>query len=98
MTCAKQVVRAVLTGRSGKVYVGENLCGMPQTTCPRLPGEGYAKCKSICMQPRHAEIDALLRAGDDAEGGSIVVHYTRVCDDCMRALDAAGVAEVRVSP
>lgn len=91
MTCAKVTVRAFLQGASGRYYMGRNTCGKPQQTCPRLPGEGYEKCKSVCEQECHAEIDALQQAGDDARGGIMWVDYHYICDDCTAALAAADV-------
>lgn len=89
--CAKARVQALLTGRSGRVYAGENVCLNPQPVCPREEGEGYDKCKTVCQQLHHAEIQAVLAAGEDAWGGSIRVGYKYCCAECTRALDAAGV-------
>lgn len=91
MTCAKVRVEAILIGRSGKWYEGENHCTSPQASCPRLPGEGYEKCKSVCQQDAHAEVEAIRAAGDDACGGLMYVNYHYCCPDCTRACDAAGV-------
>lgn len=92
MSCAKARVTALLIGRSGKWYEGENATRSPQAACPRLPGEGYEKCASVCQQESHAEVAALLLAGDDACGGIMLVNYHYCCADCVRACDAAGVA------
>lgn len=92
--CAKVRVQAVLIGRSGKAYVGENLCLAPQPVCPRLPGEGYEKCVSICAQLHHAEEQALRMAGTDARGGVMLVGYHYCCDACTEAMIDAGVARV----
>lgn len=91
MTCAKYRTIAVIIGRSGKRYVGENLCACPQGSCPREIGEGYAKCHEICKQISHAEVAALLLAGEDARGGSIEVNHWYFCDDCRAACIAAGI-------
>lgn len=91
MTCAKFHTIAVLIGASGRAYVGSNLCNNPQPTCPRTPGEGYDKCKSICEQEGHAEARALAMAGEDAAGGSISVNHWYVCDACRALCEAAGV-------
>lgn len=94
--CAKRRVTALLIGASGKVYAGENACLTPRQVCPREPGEGYAKCKSMCGQLHHAEIQCLIQAGEDARGGKIFVDYHYVCDDCIAALSAAGVTDIKV--
>lgn len=94
MTCAKVVVRATLTLKSGEVVTGENWCGNPQQFCPREPGEGYAKCRWICNQPNHAEGDAVrqaLDAGFDLLGSTMHVTHKRICGDCQKILDAFGI-------
>lgn len=98
MTCAKVHVAAELTGRSGKKYIAFNNCDNPQETCPRAPGEGYAKCVSICQQKHHAEVGALMLAGDDARGGHMRITYTHACDACKVAMDAAGVTSMEFQP
>lgn len=92
--CAKRRVQAVLVGASGLQYAGENVCMTPQQVCPRAPGEGYEKCKSVCGQLHHAEVQALLAAGDDARGGTMRVNYERCCDACLIAMADAGVSAV----
>lgn len=96
MTCAKRQVKAVLVGYSGRTYTGTNDCANPQDVCPREPGEDYEKCRSVCGQVGHAEIDALLQAGPDARGGIMRVDHTYACDECIEAMKAAGVARLVV--
>lgn len=96
--CAKRRVQAVLTTPEGKQYAGENICTTPQAVCPREEGEGYEKCKTICGQLHHAEIQCLMQAGAEAHGGTIVVNYHYCCKDCTRALDAAGVIAITLVP
>ena len=99
MTCAKRRVTAILVGASGQHYIGMNACTIPQAVCPRDPGEGYEKCKSVCRQKGHAETMALQQAGDDARGGTItIVGHEYVCEDCVEALDEAGVLRAVLSP
>lgn len=95
MTCAKKRVWAVLTTRDGRQFTGTNDCLNPVDVCPRLDGEGYAKCGYVCQQPHHAEIDAMKEAhthGADLEGGLMVVGHHRVCDDCKEAMVEAGIS------
>ena len=60
--CAKRRVSCTIIDRGGRVFTGENDCANPQAVCPRAPGEGYEKCRSICQQAGHAEIMALEAA------------------------------------
>lgn len=90
--CAKLVVRCTLITPDGRRFVGENSCANPQPVCPRLPGEGYDKCKTVCQQAGHAEIVALQHAGAAAAGAHAYIEgHTHVCRDCQETLVAAGV-------
>lgn len=97
MTCAKLTVRCVITDASGLVSgVGTNWCDSGVPVCPRAPGEGYAKCQTVCNQDGHAEIQALRYAhirGHDIKGGTAYLsgHY-HACEPCARALRDAGIA------
>ena len=92
MSCAKRQVTCVIVTPWGKAYFGSNDCLNPQDSCPRLLGENYDKCKSICQQTNHAEINALKSAGADAMGSTayLVGHY-HFCQACQNALFAAGI-------
>jgi deoxycytidylate deaminase len=92
--CAKRRTQAILTGRSGAIYIAENSCLNPQPVCPRLPGEGYEKCKTVCQQVEHAEIQVLAAAGDDAREGAMTVTHWYACPRCEAACGAAGVKSV----
>jgi pyrimidine deaminase RibD-like protein len=82
--------------------MGENDCANPQQTCPRLPGEDYTKCRTICQQAGHAETVALKKALEWTEraGASLVgarAHlrgHHWICEPCGRALQEAGIAKV----
>jgi len=94
MTCAKVVVEARLVLPSGLSFVGRNTCMNPQSVCPRLPGEGYEKCRTICRQPGHAEMDAIAAAhyhGQSVRGGHMIVNYHHICAGCRAVMDTAGV-------
>ena len=84
-------VQAVLVCKDGAIHAGENICMTPQQVCPRAEGEGYEKCKSVCGQLHHAEVQALAMAGDNARGGIMCVNYHYCCDACMRLMADAGV-------
>lgn len=95
--CAKRQVICVIVAINGKRYVGENDCANPQVQCPRLPGEGYEKCRTICQQAGHAEAEAVKAAGPNARGGhaTLTGHYW-MCEPCGAALRDAGVASLTV--
>ncbi len=95
--CAKTTVRCTLVTPDGEYIVGENWCANPQRSCPRLPGEGYEKCGSICGQEGHAEQVAVRLAGDKARGARAYIEgHTYACMDCQHALFGAGVHSLTV--
>lgn len=98
MTCAKRRVICVLSDDLGGVCSGENLCDRPQPACPREPGEGYEKCGSICLQMGHAEVQALAtwqaRFLGRPPTHALIRGHDRVCDNCLRLLESAGVKHV----
>ena len=90
--CAKTHVTCTIVATDGRKFVGSNWCGNAQPVCPREPGEGYEKCKSICHQSGHAEEDAVRLAGDAAKGATAYLHgHTYACMNCQHALFGAGV-------
>jgi deoxycytidylate deaminase len=92
MTCAKARVFVTLTHPDGRRWTGENRCRNPQQTCPRGQGEDYTKCRTVCDQVGHAELDALAAAGDGARSCTASLHgHTYYCMPCQHALFAAGV-------
>jgi hypothetical protein len=94
--CAKRQVECEIA-HNGVSYVGRNDCANPQPVCPRLPGEGYEKCKSICDQAGHAEIEALKLAGSHACGAIAILtgHYW-MCEPCGAAMRDAGVRYIKI--
>lgn len=95
--CAKQTVRCVLLTKGGERIEGTNACANPQAVCPRLPGEGYEKCTTICQQQGHAEVQAVRAAGEKARGAKAFLfgHYY-CCESCASTLRAAGVRSFEV--
>ena len=89
--CAKKEVKCFII-KGKRVFTGTNECRNPQAFCPREPGEGYEKCKTICKQVGHAEEVALDAAGKHANGSRAFIqgigHY---CKSCQTKLFAAGV-------
>jgi len=97
--CAKATVTCTLVAADGTRFVGTNYCEASQPTCPRLPGEDYAKCASVCRQAGHAEIVALRLAGSKARGARAYIEgHTYACRDCQETLFAAGVSSFSVGP
>ena len=98
--CAKQTVIAILQGKSGRYYIGTNWCEDPQVVCPRgdmVSGTGYELCASVCKQHTHAEVDAILQAGDDCFGGSMVLMgHTYTCKACEDILKHSGVDKLTI--
>lgn len=94
MTCAKAVVKARLVTTSGQVFEGENAVLKPQAQCPRLDGEGYDKCISVCDQQGHAEAMAIVAARDAGatlRGAHMTVAYRYVCEDCQNVMRSFGI-------
>lgn len=90
--CAKQTVTCTIITSEGERFVGTNSCANPQIVCPRLPGEGYEKCHSICDQRGHAEEQALRAAGAKAKGAwAYIEGHTWACQNCQMALFAEGL-------
>lgn len=99
MTCAKATVTCTLLTADGQRFVGTNWCANPQPVCPREPGEDYTKCRTICQQQGHAEVDAVREAGDQAKGAHAYIEgHTYACMDCQHTLFAAGVIALTVGP
>lgn len=98
--CAKATVRCELHLRTTQVVVGTNACANPQPVCPRAPGEDYTKCRTVCDQQGHAEVQALRAvtdAGLDPVGAvAIISGHTYFCMDCQHALFGAGIAQLRL--
>ena len=93
--CAKKRVVCTIVAPDGERIVGENWCGNPQSVCPRLPGENYEKCNTVCQQEGHAEIVALRLAGERARDGKVFLEgHTYYCQDCLDALYDAGITSV----
>lgn len=100
--CAKQVVTATIVTPDGERIVGTNHCLNAQDVCPRgnMPtGVGYEKCRDICQQPAHVEINAIAAAGDRARGATLYLEgHTYACMLCKSAAAGAGITEIIVGP
>jgi deoxycytidylate deaminase len=98
MTCAKRKVTCTIYTSDGP-FVGTNDCENPQSVCPRISGEDYTKCRTICHQnDGHAEIQAIAAAkafGTDLRGAVATIrgHYY-ICEPCGAAMRDAGLFSV----
>lgn len=95
--CAKQETIAIIENH-GQYWVGTNWCASPQDICPRkemATGVGYELCKEVCQQGHHAEVDACIKAGDSAKGGTLyLIGHTYCCDNCKKVIDFYGIKGV----
>ena len=92
--CAKRHVVAIIE-KDGKYYVGSDWCRNPQKKCPRSPGEDYSKCKAICKQDGHAELDAIKNAKGDTKGGIMyLIGHDHCCEPCLAVMKKAGIETV----
>lgn len=99
--CAKQTTVAVIIS-GDRHWIGSNYCDTPMRECPRkdMPtGVGYELCKSICNQQNHAEVDACIKAGSEARGGTLYLggHYY-VCENCKRIAEEHGIKQIVILP
>ena len=97
INCAKHVTVCKIVTKSGHTFYGENNCLVEQEECPRLPGEGYEKCKTVCFQVGHAEELAVLKAlshGMDLNGAKAIIGHERICDNCKNLLNAHGITDI----
>ena len=99
--CVKQTVTATVMATNGDLYIATSHCMRPQVICPRaeMPtGEGYHLCRDICLQPAHAELNALAFAGMRAIGAKLIVEgHTYACNSCEVGARAAGVVTLVVN-
>lgn len=95
--CAKQTTIAIIEN-NGQYWVGTNWCEDAQEECPRhgLPtGVGYELCKSECKQFAHAEEDACIKAGKNANCGTLyLLGHTYCCESCKKIMAKFGIKEV----
>jgi len=100
--CVKQEVTAVIECLNGDVYMGSNWCGNPQEKCPRqdMPtGIGYEKCRDVCRQQAHAEVDACANAGKNARDGTLyLIGHSYCCDNCKKVIREHGIKTVIIIP
>ena len=95
--CAKQETIAIIEN-NGRYWIGSNWCNNHQDVCPRAgmeTGIGYELCKGICGQEHHAEFDACVKAGENANGGALhLIGHTYCCDNCKKVMKIYGIEKV----
>jgi hypothetical protein len=102
--CAKRRTIALLVLKDGVAFIGENLCNNAQRVCPRAPGEGYEKCKTVCGQEMHAEEAAILTAqiaghsDEEIRGARMAVSHHYGCAACTALLDKHGITADFIAP
>jgi len=90
--CAKVTVTCTIVATNGERFVGTNRCANPQAVCPRVYGDDYTKCTTICQQEGHAEQVAVRLAGDKAVGARAYLEgHTYACMTCQHLMFGAGV-------
>jgi hypothetical protein len=94
--CKKKTVIAIILAPNGDYVVGDNFIeNVHVTECPRLNGEGYEKCKSVCQQEDHAEIMAIKKAKErmfDLDKCKIILaNKKKMCSNCLREVKKEGL-------
>ena len=66
--------------------------------CPRIDlptGIGYEMCKEICKQENHAEINACIIAGAEAQGATLyLLGHTYCCNNCKKVMAEYGIKNI----
>jgi deoxycytidylate deaminase len=100
--CKKLTTVAVIMKHNQLISIGTNSIDYGISECARkdMPtGVGYELCKSICKQKYHAEVDACIKAGENAKGATLyLIGHTYCCDNCKKVMDEHGILNVIVCP
>lgn len=95
--CAKQETIAIIEN-NGQYWIGTNYCLTAKERCPRegmKTGEGYHLCKDICNQTNHAEVNACILAGENANGSTLyLIGHTYCCENCKKTMEDYGVKTI----
>ncbi len=98
--CADKQLTCIIQTKDGRHVIGRNDCRNPQPVCPRLAGEGYEKCRTICGQDGHAEIMAIRearRVGLDLKGArAYLIGIDWICQHCRAEAAAAGIERIYI--
>lgn len=93
-TCKKRQVAAILILNGEVKCVGVNHAIQSSKGVCYACATKFSGLKEVCPAI-HAEIDCLLKAGEQANGGTLLVSYSP-CPDCCRAIIKAGIRHVIV--
>ena len=85
--------RIVSTGVNGTAPGSMNCCDEVAAVDVSLEPHRSMHRKWSAMYEVHAEINAIVRAGRDAEGGTMYCTL-EPCFDCLKAMLAAGIHEI----
>lgn len=98
--CKKQTTVAVIVKDNQLISIGTNEIHADIEECPRqgmASGEGYELCRTICKQKHHAEVDACIKAGEQAKGATLVlIGHTYCCSGCKRTMKEYGIKEIKI--
>ena len=98
--CKKQTTIAIIMKDGEFISMGSNEIHADIDECPRKgmeTGVGYHLCKDVCKQNHHAEVDACLKAGDRAKGGTLIlIGHTYCCYNCKKVMDEHGIVDVKI--
>lgn len=102
--CLKQTVVALIYKHGQLLGAGSNMIYNDGIVlCPRegmKTGEGYEKCKDICKQGFHAEIEACHNAYEnfrDISGSTLyLIGHTYACEDCISKMKVYGIKKLVV--
>jgi deoxycytidylate deaminase len=97
--CLKQTTIAVIMKDGKFIDIGNNSIRNKEIkVCPRegmKTGEGYEKCKDICKQVNHAEVDACNHARGRAHGGTLyLIGHSYACNNCIEIMKKYGIKEL----
>jgi deoxycytidylate deaminase len=98
--CKKQTTVAIIMKDGELISIGTNEIHADIIECPRKgmkTGVGYELCRDICKQKYHAEVDACMKAGDRAKGGTLyLIGHTYCCDNCKNVMNEHGIIDVKI--
>lgn len=98
--CKKQTTIAIIMKDGQFIAMGSNEINSDIKECPRKgmeTGVGYELCKSVCKQKHHAEVDACLKAGKKAKGGTLIlIGHSYCCDNCKKVMEKYGIVDVKI--
>lgn len=103
-SCLDRTIIAVIE-YADKIYIGTNGIINVPTQCPRSGctiNQGYALCRTVCLQPYHAEesaiIDWLIDCGNEHDATISVYGAKAMCERCKALCEHYKLQVVKVTP